>query len=254
MADDDGVMKIKTIRKFKKGNKKIEAVLAQANHVKRGLQGVLGAKEHIDASRTSLNYSLHGLNDAIAVNNYVNGQIAHAGIKVQKNHVLLISVVFSLPVAWHEKDTRAYFKDCYEWVKKAFDCELITFDVHLDESCPHAHALLLPIIEDIKTGRKKLGGSYILGGTPKFTGYGRSFFNDVAVKHGFKSKNGNLNPEEKAQLANDLLRYAERLNDPMLKSDYFQTIRDFIYKYPEKFAGKVGLVVENKKGEDAFIK
>lgn len=269
MTDDYDFIGIKSVKQFERQrSKNVDAVLEMANHVKRGLQGLLGAKPHITESRTFSNYSLHGLNEPKAIQNYVNSQIALAGIKPQRNNVMLISVVFSLPVTWHKKDTSKYFEGCYKWILKAFDCELITFDVHLDENAPHAHALLLPIMTDQKTGKKKLGASYILGGKARFNSLLDSFYEEVTAKHGLKRKR-KLRTKEKEELANKLLNQASGANDSMFKSAFFQVIRDCIYQFPEKFAAEIELElkevskpkrtrnfvdIKRSKGKGTFIK
>ena len=44
------------------------------------------------------------------------------------------------------------FNDCLAWVKQSFESELLCFDAHLDDSAPHAHAVILPLIDDKMQG------------------------------------------------------------------------------------------------------
>ena len=45
-----------------------------------------------------------------------------------------------------------FFNDCLAWVKQSFASELLNFDVHFDESAPHAHAVILSLIDDKMQG------------------------------------------------------------------------------------------------------
>ena len=71
---------------------------------------------------------------------------------------MAVEIIFSLPIDRHQQDTRPFFQDCFEWVKQHIPGALLSFDVHLDESAPHAHALILPLINDKMQGNKITGG------------------------------------------------------------------------------------------------
>lgn len=255
MMPDYDFFSLKPIKNRYKNDKLIEdGVLNAANHNKRSLQNILGPKPHIQAGRTPLNYALHGPTQPVEIVNYVNSQIALAGIKPQKNNIMLISVIFSLPVTWRGKDCRQYFEECYQWALRHFDCELVSFDVHHDESAPHAHALLLPIMEDKATGILKLSGSRILGGMASIYAHRDAFFNAVASKYGFKQKKQRLTSDAKEALAEEIIRHATNIEDPMLKSKFFQVIRDKLYEDPEPFARVIGYGYSAMQVKSALVK
>lgn len=243
-ADYDFISLKPVKHKYKNNKLTQDGVICMANHVKRGLQNEMGAKLHIDVKRTPSNYSLHGPSKPSEISNYVNIQLAKAGIKLQKNNVILISVIFGLPVSWFSKNTRKYFEDCYQWVLHRFNCELITFDVHLDESAPHAHALLLPIVKDKKNGEMKMGGSQIMGGIPQIYAYRDSFFKEVAINHGLIHSKKKLTGTHKIELAETLIKKATSQKDPFFQSVFFQVIRDKLYQDPESFALAIGVPFE----------
>ena len=80
--------------------------------------------------------------EAIAMHAKV--QIVKAGIDMpRKNQVMAVEVVFSLPIDRHSQDTHLFFNDCFAWVKQSFAGELLSFDVHLDESAPRFRCYFL---------------------------------------------------------------------------------------------------------------
>jgi len=124
-------------------------ILFAMQHNKRTLQAERGAPAHIDASRSSLNYCLAGNDTPQAIATHAKVQMLKAGIdKPRKNAVRAVEIIFSLPIDRHKQDTKPFFTDCYGWLIKTFAGELLSFDVHLDESAPHAHAVILPLIDN----------------------------------------------------------------------------------------------------------
>ncbi|SFN15683.1 plasmid recombination protein [Nitrosomonas communis] len=118
-----------------------------------------GAGAHIDAFRTPFNYSLTTPDTAEQIDRHAKVLLVQAGIdKPRINQVMALEIIFSLPVDRHEQDTRPFFKDCLEWVKQHIPGVLLSFDVHLDESAPHAHALILPLVKSKMQGNQIMGG------------------------------------------------------------------------------------------------
>jgi hypothetical protein len=66
---------------------------------------------------------------------------------------------FSLPIDRHTQDTKPFFTYCPNWIKKTFAGELLSFDVHLGESAPHAHAVILRLIDGKMQGRDMVGSA-----------------------------------------------------------------------------------------------
>ncbi|MBA3695237.1 MAG: plasmid recombination protein [Methylotenera sp.] len=171
-------------------------VLVAMQHNKRTLQAERGASANIDATRTSLNYCLAGDSTPQDVATHAKVQMLKAGIEhPRKNGVMAIEVLFSLPIDRHQQDTKPYFKDCLTWLNKTFAGELLSFDVHLDESAPHAHAIILPLI-DCKMQGNKLMGSH--GNLMRLINL---FHADVAKHYGLsRSDRKRLNEADKQRL------------------------------------------------------
>jgi hypothetical protein len=132
-------------------------VLVAMKHNKRTLQNERGASANIDATRTSLNYSIASENIPEAIALHAKMQMLKSNIEPRKNQVMAVEIIFSLPIDRHSQDTKPFFTACYDWVKETFVAELLSFDVHLDESAPHAHAVILPLIDGKMQGRKLMG-------------------------------------------------------------------------------------------------
>ena len=140
--------------------KRDNGILVALKHNKRTLQNERGASANIDAARTSLNYSLASDDTPDAIARHAKVEMLKAGIeKPRINCVRAVEVVFSLPIDRHQQDTKPFFTACYGWVEQTFAGELLSFDVHLDESAPHAHALIFAF-DKWQDARARYGGQH----------------------------------------------------------------------------------------------
>ena len=207
-------------------------VSSALKHNKRTLQIKHGVSPHIDAVRTSLNYSLLNNDSPEAIAMHARIQMVKAGInKPRKNGVMAVEIIFSLPTDRHAQNTKPFFNDCFEWVKLNFAGELLSFDIHLDEAAPHAHALILPLIDG------KMQGNRMVGSTGNLMRLINKFHLDVARRYGLsKNDKARLSATDRQNLANFVLAHLKRVNDPVMKSCVWSCIRDLIGKDPLPFA------------------
>jgi hypothetical protein len=210
-----------------KGN---NGVLFALKHNKRTLQKERGSDVHIDVSRTPLNYSLTSNDDAVTISRHAKAQMQYAGIeKPRSNGVMAVEVVYSLPIDRHSQNTRPYFNDCYNWTLKTFAGELLSFDVHLDESAPHAHAIILPLIDG------KMQGNRMMGGYGNLMRLINLFHSEVAICYGLSKRNyRRLNAKDKQGIERLVLNRLQ--GDSVMKSSVWSCIRDAIHKDPLPFA------------------
>ena len=196
--------------------------------------------DHIDSSRTALNYSLvkGAASEDIVIN--MTNKALNAGVKkFRSNQIMGVEIIFSLPANRLLNDHKGFFFDCHEWTKNSFpDCEVISFDVHLDQKAPHAHAIIFPL----RGG--KMEGSKLLGGRARLKGYVNDFHNKVGVNHGMS----------KAQkISKKYLAEVERLvltslgADPIKQSILWAPVRDEIHSNPLPYAYQLGLYGEKSK-------
>ena len=211
------------------------AILDALKHNKRELQAERSASANIDASRTPLNYSLTIPDTAEKIDRHAKVLLVQAGIdKTRINQVMAIEIIFSLPINRHEQDTRPFFNDCLEWVKQQIPGVLLSFDVHLDESAPHAHALILPLVNN------RMQGNQIMGGTGNLRRLINQFHLDVARNYGLSRKETKrCNNNDKALMEKQVL---SKLNsDPVMKSYVWPCVRDAIHNDPFPYAQLLGI-------------
>ncbi len=216
-------------------------ILNAAKHNKRALQAERGgAGANIDAFRTPLNYSLTDPTTAEQVDRTAKVQMVQTGIdKPRANQVMALEIVFSLPANWHEQDTQPFFQDCMTWTRNNMPGVLLSFDVHLDESAPHAHALILPLVN----GRMK--GNEIMGGMGKLMYWINLFYSEVAINYGFnRNQNRYLAGKQKEAIDKQVL--SRLIADPIMKSTVWPCVRDAIRKDPLPYAQILGIEYQQK--------
>jgi len=215
-------------------------VLDALKHNKRTLQAERVANGNIDVTRTHLNYSLTGSNTAEQIAIHARVQMYKAGIETPRtNQVMGVEVVFSLPIDRHTHDTKQFFNDCYEWVKQALAGELLSFDIHLDESAPHAHAVILPLVDG------KMQGSNMMGGRGNLMRLINKFHAEVARHYGLsRSDSKRISAMDKESLGKQVLAHLKP--DAVMKSSVWACIRDLIVKDPLPFAQMLSIKLPEK--------
>lgn len=210
-------------------------ILYAMQHNKRTLHTERGAPAHIDVSRSSLNYCLAGNDTPKAIATHAKVQMLKAGIdKPRKNAVMAVEIIFSLPIERHQQDTKPFFTDCYEWLNKTYAGELLAFDVHLDESAPHAHAVILPLIDS------KLQGDKLKGDRTNIKRVRTSFYSEVGVRYGLaRVDKVRLNNADKQSLIKLVL--ARLKTDSVMLSDVWACVRDAISHDPMPYAQILGI-------------
>lgn len=117
------------------------------------------ADSNIDLARVALNYQLRGPATAAGVADLALALLSNAGVhKLRKDACMALEVVFSLPPG-SAVDHREFFGAAVVWADAFFNVPILSAAVHLDESAPHCHVLLLPLV-----GGRMKGGA--LGGGP----------------------------------------------------------------------------------------
>lgn len=206
----------------------------------KGKQGVLEALRHnkrklkpesnIHVTRTPLNYCLAGDNTPENIATHAKVQMVKAGIDTpRKNGVMAVDVLFGLPIDRHQQDTKPFFVDCHQWLLNTFDGEVLSFDVHLDESAPHAHALILPLVNG------KMQGSDMVGGTGNLMRLINLFHKEVAQRYGLsRSDRKRLNATDKETIEREVLKRLKL--DSVMQSSIWACVRDSIHKDPLPYA------------------
>ena len=147
----------------------------------------------------------------------------------RKNQVMAVEVIFSLPIDRHSQDTHPFFMDCNKWVKQTFAGELLSFDIHLDESAPHAHAVILPLING------KMQGNAMIGGKGNLMRLISLFHSAVAHRYGLsKNDRKHLSAKDKQSIERQVLTRLKA--DAAMQSSVWPCVRDAIHKDPMPYA------------------
>lgn len=197
-------------------------------------------RSHIDPTRSVLNYSLYGEGNPKDIALHAKFVMFKAGIATpRKNGVMGVEIIFSLPINRHQQDTRPFFQDCLSWVQRTLPGELLAFDVHLDEAAPHAHAVILPLVNGRMQGRDMIGG---IGNMNRLR---KTWFNDVGRHYGLNQGNAKLSKQDKNMLARAVIKTIT--NDPVQQSTLWPLIHDVIHSNPGPYAQHLGLTHQPSK-------
>lgn len=177
--DETSHFSVKTIGLSRTNGRKPCTLLEAARHNLREIQAELGAVGHIDAQRMADNIIMAGPAAAIEVQAQADALLASVDTaKLKRDHVQAIEAVFSLP-AGSSLDVGAYFAGCLAWLRVALPLPILSAVAHHDEAAPHAHVLLLPVVDG-----KHIGGALLK--LAELKRLRESFFQQVAGPAGLK--------------------------------------------------------------------
>jgi hypothetical protein len=153
-----------------------------AKHNLREIAAEIGVDKRIDAARISRNYILRGPETSDEVVSLRNQLLSKLGIKkLKSNAVEGLEVLFTWPFP-DENSTCQYFEDCTQWAESHFQVLILSSTVHLDESAPHCHVLMLPLVNE------RMIGSALFGTARHLTMHLDSFYRGVGAKYGIVRK------------------------------------------------------------------
>lgn len=223
------------IKKLKGGS----TTLSAARHNRRDIQRECGASASIDPTRSRLNETLIGLPTAADVALSAKNKLRMAGItKLRKDAVMALEFVFSLPANCGFADT-PYFQDCVDWTAANFGGieNILSADIHRDESKPHCHILLLPLLKG------RMVGSDLMGNRRTLAAHHASFQQAVGLKYGLKAAPAKLVGQTKAHCVTAVLHHLKNSRDPALKSLIWPEIRESIERDPGPAMASLGIEI-----------
>ncbi len=113
---------------------------------------------HIDLRKSASNRILRGPDNAAAVADMARGLMDAAGVTaLRKDAVRALEIVFSLPAS-SAIDAHDFFVRAVAWVEQHFGAPIISAVEHHDEGAPHAHVLLVPLVDGRMVGSRMMGG------------------------------------------------------------------------------------------------
>ena len=238
----DYLMAVKSIGLSKLGGRKPCTLAVAAKHNKRELAHELEERGRIDPERTRLNYSIVGAIDSAGVVAMASQLMESIGIspdKMRHDYCQALEFVFSLP-ANTTIDIERYFADCFEWCSERFGVEnILSVDIHLDESTPHCHALIAPIQSGHWVGGKPIDRT-------NTKAMSESFSKQVASLYGLKMAE-RLTGKRKGDAVAKVLGHIENSDRELLQSSAWVAIRQAIERNPAPFLTAYGLELDNKQ-------
>jgi len=163
--------------------KKLKSIDLLKNALKHNLRQIpreLGENRHIDPEKCSLNLNLVGGTDPSKIARETEAKIVEAtGKKLRRNGVLALEYVVSLRPNT-VIDINGYFPAVIDWLEDYLGCPIISAVVHLDESSPHIHVIVLPL----RNGR--MMGSALVGYKGDLAALKQSHFKSVGQLFGLQ--------------------------------------------------------------------
>lgn len=231
---------VKSIGLSKVGGRKPCTLESAAKHNKRQQVSELEERGRIDASRTHLNYSLAGAGDVAGVLALAEQRMESVGLthdKMRRDYCQAIEIVFSLPRST-TIDTRQYFADCMAWTAEQFcSVNILSADVHHDESTPHLHVLVAPIAEG-----RWMGGKLIYKDRTQAM---RESFGKLAKRYGLRMSD-RLTGNRKADAVAVVLAAIETGHRAFIQSPLWQPMRQAIERNPAPFVDALGLQLTDR--------
>ena len=234
-------MRVKSIGLSKVAGRKPCSLSVAAKHNKRELAHELEERGRIDPERTRLNYPIAGAIDStgvVAMALQLMESVGTSPEQKRRDYCQAIEIVFSLP-ANTTIDIKRYFADCFGWCRARFGAEnILSVDVHLDESSPHCHALIAPIQSGCWTGSKLIDHA-------NTKALNESFSKQVASVYGLKIME-RLTGSRKGEAVAMVLEHIENYDRGLLQSPAWLPLRQAIERYPDPFIASMGLELKDK--------
>ena len=229
---------VKTIGLSTRGGRKPQSLLQAAKHNLREDQNERGSRSHIDSTRSHLNQRIAGPGLASQVGSMALAMMVGAGVNVsrlRKDYVQAQELLFSLP-ADTTLDVEKFFRHCLRWVGEQFDHDnVLTADIHLDESTPHCHVLIAPMAGGVYQGSALIDRARLA----KL----RESFAKLALTYGLKEPVRRLHGAIRERVGREVLAQLESTQDPILKSALWFTVKTDIVGNPARYAARLGIVL-----------
>lgn len=119
-------------------------------------------RSNIDPERTPLNYNLRPRNVAEGVALAVEQHERVSGRKVRSDANLLFDWVVTQPQDVRPGDSQAFFEAVAAFMDDTYGSRVMGFYVHMDETTPHAHVPIVPVLDGRINGKKLMSRNHLL--------------------------------------------------------------------------------------------
>lgn len=112
------------------------------------------SNQDIDPKRSKYNYSLSGHEDDFE---YYKQRLSEVHCLNRANVNTLSSWVVTLPKGIKQEDQKKFFQETVNFLKDRYgEKNVVSADVHFDETTPHLHFTFIPVVWDEKKNREKV--------------------------------------------------------------------------------------------------
>ncbi len=223
--------------------RKASTLQGAANHNRRTIQAEMGAKGHIDVGRSHLNETIHGPDTPNGVTALAESMTLAAGIdvkKLRKDYTQAVELLFSLPVD-AVIDDGLFFRRCVAWTGERLGlANILSADIHRDESAPHCHVLVLPLVDG------KMQGSSLIDRAAT-AALRDSFYAEVAAPFGLKKPVDRIKGASKSVAVQAVLDAIEASTDVMMSSPLWTVVKRSIEQNPAPFMESLGIELQRHK-------
>ncbi len=236
MAGDVQFIAFKTIGLSRVNGRKPCTLVQAAAHNLRQLQGELGALGRIDPGRSAENVLVSGPDTPEGVQALATSLLAEAGIdpaKMRRDRVQALELVVSLPPG-AAIDAEGYFARCMAWLAKALPLPILLATAHNDESAPHLHALLLPVLDGQYVGGRPIERAALLR-------LREGFFKEVAGPAGLQRTGAKLRGASKALALAAVLQRCEEMGLPLANGPLWPVMLTAIERDPTAAVQALGI-------------
>jgi hypothetical protein len=218
-------------------------LLWAARHNLRKIAVDLTFNSAIDSSRSNLNVVLAGPTSpeevAALAKHQIDACCKHKR-KLRRDHVQAVEILISLSKDL-EGGSVSFFQACLEWIQKRFGpVAVLSAIVHYDETKPHMHVLISPIIDGRVNGSRLINRQSLIDQKNEFS-------KDVAEKFNVQLPRAKLTKVEQRQATNCVITHLNSVQSPLLLDPAWNSIKAAIQKDPIAFLADYEIYAELKK-------
>ena len=218
-------------------------LLWAARHNLRKIAVDLTFNSAIDSSRSNLNVVLAGPTSpeevAALAKHQIDACCKHKR-KLRRDHVQAVEILISLSKDL-EGGSVSFFQSCLEWIQRRFgSLAVLSAIVHFDETKPHMHVLISPIIDGRVNGSRLINRKSLIDQKNEFS-------KDVAEKFNVQLPRPKLTKYEQGQASNCVITHLNSIQSPLLLDPAWNSIKAAIQKDPIVFLADYGIYAELEK-------
>lgn len=228
--------------------KTLGQLLAALRHNLREVKDAKHRDGTIDESRSHLNTRLAGVFSSEEGEREFKRLCELAALNQKRKHPSNCVEAIEVAISWPYEDfpdPEDYFWQAFDWCFKFYDgCRVLSAVVHRDESAPHMHYILIPIV------RGWFRGSDLFGDKPRLRQMQESFYTEVAKRFGLarpEPREGMGAPERK-QVAEKVLDVLKQDHSKIKDPDVRLCLKELIKADPIRLAN--ALRIDKDKDKD----